>query len=235
MRMLRVILVLLSTLAPLAAGAQSVPLNIGGTTILFPVDPGEVRASTVAPEVFSFTQAALPTTNRLVESFYPAQDLRLVRSGEGVASRMVQVQVMRSVETHVFSRQEWEAGRPELARSMATIDLNALVEADQAETNRRLSQATGQDVEMRLGALEAPQVYSNTSESVRFQMVLPVQISVNDQGGKTRLAAAGAILPVRGKLLFVYVYQQMSEPGALAATRTRLDSLIRRLLALNSR
>lgn len=63
-------------------------------------------------------------------------------------------------------------------------------------------------------------------------MVLPVSFSTAGQTVEVKLAAAGAVLHVRNKVIFVYTYQQYHAQADLERVRQTLSTLVTRTLAV---
>lgn len=210
----------------------TVPLSVGGTTINFPLSNGYVRASVKTPEVFAVTAAAVGTQNRLIESFYTQADARRVTSGALAEDVFYAVQVFRELEGKQISAGEWAQAKPGLAAQMGSLDMNAIMRDDAAGMNQRVRAVSQQDVDIVFGQMGRPMVYGADAESIRFMMVLPVSFSTAGQTVEVKLAAAGAVLHVRNKVIFVYTYQQYHAPADLERVRQTLGTLVTRTLAV---
>ncbi|MBS7456518.1 hypothetical protein [Coralloluteibacterium stylophorae] len=223
--MLRWIPMLAALLLVTAARAAPVPLEVGGETIPFPADAGYVRASEAAPELFEFSQAALPEGNRLVEAFYLPEDIERLKRGEAVQDVYFQVQTSRSAENAAITLDEWQDARPELVAGMQRMDREQFDET-YGNANARLSRFAGNEVEVRFGELGMPSIYEEDERSLRFQMVMPVEMRVGDSAMNMEIAAAGAVALVRNRMLYIYAFVPAERIDSTERIRQRLDRVV---------
>lgn len=230
---------LLLALAALTAHAQDgqVTLDIGGTPIIMPVEAGYARVSERSPELHSIGQAALPPSNRLVETFHTEPNMAAILRGENATGHYFMVQVMRSAEALQISDADWQAALPQIKVGLDSWRPESMTD-DDASRAQRLSEAAGREISMRFGELEKPTIYTETADSVRFLMKIPVNLSVGSGDARTTSTftggAAGAIVLVKGKVLFLYWYAIPADPASVEIARQKLDGTIDRLLALNA-
>ncbi len=230
---MKCLLALLLTIFIPLAHAEPAPLTIGDTTIQFPVDGGYVRASTTESKYFEVVQAALPTTNRLVEVFLTPADLERMRTGGVAADTYYEVQVMREMETRPIGMDEWNEVKPQLTAGMSRLDANALLAKESAGSSERISAAAGKQVNLSFGNIAAPTIYREAPMSVEFGMTVPLRINSGGQSVGVNASVAGAIAVVRNRLLLIYAYRAVTDDASIADLHAKLDALVGQTQALN--
>jgi hypothetical protein len=223
---------LLSLFIPLAH-AEPVPLTIGDTTIQFPVDAGYVRASTAEPKYFEVVQAALPTTNRLVEVFLTPADLDRMRAGGTASDVYYEVQVVRDTESRPIGMDEWNENKPQLTAGMSKLDMNELAAKEGSSASARVSAAAGKSVNLSFGNISSPTIYRETPMSVEFGMSVPLRMNSGGQTVGVNASVAGAIAVVRNRLVLIYAYRAVNDDASIADLHARLDALVDQTQALN--
>ncbi len=229
MKFLAVLLLL--AMIPMAH-ADPAPLTIGDTTIQFPSEAGYVRASSADPKFFAFVQAALPTTNRLVEVFITPADLDRLHTTGIANGPYYEVQVMREMETRPIGIDEWNENKPQLTAGMTKLDMNALAAKD-TDSSARMSAAAGQSVSRSFGQMGAPAIFRETPMSVEYGVLVPMQMNSGGQTVSTTIAVAGAFAVVRNRLIFIYAYSTSTSDAAIADLHARLDALVDQTMSLN--
>lgn len=216
-----------------AAGAQAVSVEVGTRAVAIASPGAHERASLVAPMLFKVYQAGLPPTHRLVEAFISADDIEGSLAGRDVEGVIYQVQVMRDAERVDLDAADWQALRPELARQMAALDMDKLMEGMEAGASERVSDATGVGIELAFGELGRMQLYGDDPGSVRFHMLMPVSAEVAGQRKVLELQAAGAALPLRDRLVFLYAFRRHRAGEDAAKVRAALDRWVEATVAAN--
>lgn len=214
--------------------AQDVVFDIGGTSIRVPVEPGYVSVSENAPELHRFGQAALPPSNRLVDSFYTPEQLAAMQGGESVQGHYFMIQSMRSLEPLLFSVADWEKMQPEIISGIVGADVQDGMRKDEAARDTRMREETGRDVALRFGELKAPEIYARTPESIRFLMNIPAVLEIEGETHEIAAGAAGAVVLVQNKILFVYWYAVPASSETVDEARRKLDSTVETMVAMNA-
>lgn len=218
---------------PWVVHAEQAPLTIGDTTIQFPVEFGYVPLSTGLPNVFALASAALPTSNKLVESYMTAADIRRMRQGGVTADPYYQVQSLRKLESRTISLDEWSASIPALSSGMARSDMDSLRARTSEHASARLSEMSHKKVDVSIGKVDAPVIYRETPTSIRFDMRIPVALKINNAGNQAMMLGAGAITLVRNKVVLVYLFGSADSGAQFAQLNARLDGTVDRMLADN--
>ena len=230
--MLKYLAPILLLLALSVAHAAPVPLLIGDTTIQFPIDAGYVRVSQEQPKFFELTAAALPPSNKLVESFFTRADIARLGQGGIAADTYFQVQVLRAIESREISVDDWNALKPQLTAGMTKLDLNQVISSDTGN-NDRMSAVAGQQVKVNFGKIGTPVVYRETPSSIDFGTLVPMEMNIGGEVQNLTFAAAGSFVVVRNKLIFVYAFSTSTSAEAIAKLRARLDATVDQTIALN--
>jgi hypothetical protein len=219
---------------PLRAGAQvTSPLSVGSETIQFPTEAGYLSVRDNAPGVFKVLEASVSASLRLVDAFYVDSDLKLTLMGGMPRSTVFSVQVLRDAENLDFSDDEWKTFLPGIVKSMGDVSERDMRKVVDKDLEKRLSEATGSDTEVKLGKVGKPEVYSAEGDAVRFQVVLPIEASSGDRQLKATLVAAGAVTRVKGKMIYIYLYHQLQDENTAPQLRDQLEALLQRLSAAN--
>jgi hypothetical protein len=230
--MLKPILALALWSAVSVVQAAPIALSVGGTTIQFPMDANYVQLSSTQPQLFAFTQAALPSTNRLVESLMTRDDVDRAGHSEKANDIYYQVQVLRAAEARQISIDDWNALKPQITAGMNQADMNHVL-SNTSANNDRMSAVAGKQVSVSFGNVGAPVIYRQTSQSVSFGMLVPLQISVNGQPTSMTIAAAGAFALVHNKLLYIYAFNPKTSDADIADVRQHLNGVVDQTLAMN--
>ncbi len=223
---------LLLLLAMPVAHAEQIPLTIGDNTIQFPMESDYVRVSQVEPKLFAFTAAALPTTNRLVETLATRADIARMSQGGTAADIYFEVQAQREIETRQVSIDDWNGLKPELTAGMTHADMNEVLSSNTGN-NDRMSAAAGQRVDLSYGKMGAPVVYRETPWSVNFAVMVPMQVRIGANAENITVAAAGSFAIVRNKLIYIYAFSTSTSPEGVAKVRARLNEVVDETVALN--
>jgi hypothetical protein len=223
---------LLAALAP-SAFATDHPLEIGGTTIIVPTEDEYLAVSPRSPQLHAFAQAAVPPELRVVEIFHTAENLEAVQRGDNADGYYLTVQVLRQIETMQLSVADWNAMLPGITQGMANADL-AETDATRSARDARMSAAAGRDVAIRFGDLQAPEIYATTPESVRFVMRIPMVVNTENGPQELVAGAAGAVVLVKNKAVFVYWYAMPATSESVAEAQRKLDTMIAAMVAKNA-
>lgn len=225
----------LSCLSPGVAAAEVVvPLSVGDRQVRVAVDEGYLRTSEKLPTIHAVIAAGLPLANRLVEAFVTEADAKRMMLGLPLQDTFLQVQLMRNAESLDFTADEWEQGRPQLARSLGLIDLNAVLKKAAIGSDARMSAASGVEMSTRFGELGKPALYKSEGPSLRFVMLLPVSVQVAGKSENLKLECAGAVVRLSSKLVFLFAYRRHEQDNDAAQVRAALDDFVERAIALDT-
>ena len=219
--------------SPIAWAQQVVSLQVGGKDLRFEVPDGYLRASVAQPKLFEISSAAAPPTNRLVEGFVSEADAKRMVAGAMAEQPSYQVQAYRDAEALDFSEADWDALRPIIAKTFGELDMNAVADSESGGSAERMGDALGAKVTLAFGDIGKPVVYQDSGDSVRFVMLIPATISSAGIQRQIVVECTGAILPLAGKVVFLYVYRKHEDGGDSSISRATLDHFVERAIALN--
>jgi len=210
-------------------------LGIGDTTLQAPIPTGYARASVEAPVLFATSAAGLPPANRLVEMLVAEADLKRMLLGQGQAQTYLQVQTIRDAERLAFTEAEWSAFQPVLAQQFGALDLGKQTNPMEAGMGKRMSAASGAEIEIAFGEIGKPTIYAKRPTSMHYLLRLPITAQVNDETKEVQIECVGAVLLAGSKFVLVNAYAR-TEPGQppSAATRAMAEDFVTRLQALNA-
>lgn len=218
-----------------AAADQFAPLNIADSVLQFPLDPGYQSVRTSSPRIFELLTAAQPPSLRLVDSFYSESDLKRTLLGLGSPeSSVFSVQVLRDSENMRISDADWKTGKPIMVRSMGDLDMAALSKKYSEQASAQLSQAASTPISLKMEALSKPTIYWVEGDSIRFMMLVPVNGSVGSESLKDTMVAAGAVVRIRERLVYVYLYHSYKDEQSTAQLRVQFDQILQRFFAANA-
>lgn len=217
-----------------AALADEVAVTVGDKSIRVPVEAGYVATSERAPELHRFGQAALPPSNRLVETFYTEEQLAAVLRGEAVSGYYFMIQTMRSLEAKQVSVADWEKMQPAITSGMVGSEVFEGIRNDEEARDARMSEAAGREVAMRFGELKAPEIYARTPESIHFLMNIPAMFEIDGESREMSVGAAGAVVLVQNRILFIYWYAVPASTETVDEARRKLDSTVDAMVAMNA-
>ncbi len=219
--------------SPFAWAQQVVTLQVGGKDVRIEVPDGYLRMSVAQPQLFEVTSAAIPPGNRLLEGFVSEADAKRMLAGMSAEQAGYQVQALRNAEALTFSDSDWETLRPAIARSLRETDMNTVAHALSDGSAERMGGALGMKVGLEFGDIGKPQLYHDEKDSLRFVMLVPGTISVAGVQRQLAIECAGAVLPLGGKVVFLYVYRKHEDGQDSSVSRATLDQFVERALALN--
>jgi len=219
--------------SPFAWAQQVVVIEVGGKSLSLEVPAGYIRSSVVQPKLFEIASASAPPTNRLVESFMAESDAKRVVAGIPAEQPAYQAQALRDAEALDFSDADWNALRPDIARTFGGLDIKKLADAISDGSSQRMSTAAGAPIDMHFGEVGKPDLYHDESDSIRYVMLVPVKVAVAGNERQLEMELAGAILPLAGKVVFLYAVCPHVDGEGSGKVRAALDHFVERAIALN--
>jgi hypothetical protein len=236
--MLRAIVLMLALLLPAAPRAQSVEeIDVGGATLRIEMPEGYVRLGKRSPEMLEAFGRMIPPNNVLVEALLAEPDYTRTVIGLPPNEVYYQVQMLRELREAPVSAADWTQIRPTLLRELGGLQTERLMEEASAHIRGELETNSGQGARVRMGdAQTKPVVYGDDPRSVRFWMVLPVELQVGDEIRKRRIVTAAATTVLSQRLVFLYAFRSLPENEAAdtGAIRASLDAFVERAYRLDA-
>lgn len=207
----------------------------GDVAVRIPLPPDYRSVRDNAPRIGAVLEASLPTQMRFLDAYYSRSDLTAAILGTHPPEEILMVvATLRDAEALVLDDAVWVEAKPAMARGVAGSDLAEMMESLREGANERLSSTTGTQVDMSLRAVGKPLVYDTDGDAIRFQ----VRIKVNGQvGGRTSvrdMVMAAAIARVRGKLIYLYLYDAYEGDATAPALREALALQLGKIYAANA-
>jgi hypothetical protein len=236
--MLRAIVLVLALLLPAAPRAQSVEeIDVGGAAVRIEMPEGYVRVGKRSPELLEAFGRMIPPNNVLLEALLADDDYGRTVIGLPPNEVYYQIQVQRSLREAPVSAADWAQVRPTLLRELGGLRTERLMNEASAHIREELETNTGQDARVRMGdAQTKPMVYGDDPRSVRFWMVVPVELQVGGEVRKRRIVTAAATTVVSKRLIFLSAFRSLPEDGDVDtdAIRASLDAFVERVYRLNA-
>lgn len=236
--MLRAIVLTLALLLPAVPRAQSVEeIDVGGATLRIEMPADYVRLGKRSPELLEAFGRMIPPNNVLIEALLADEDYGRTVMGLPPSEVYYQVQVLRALREAPISDADWVQVRPTLIRDLGGLRTERLMDDASAHIREELESNTGRDTRVRMGdAQTKPVVYGDDPRSVRFWMVVPVELQVGDEVRKRRIVTAAATTVVSKRLVFLYAFRSLPEDAVAdtAAIRASLDAFVERVHRLDA-
>lgn len=188
----------------------------GGTSIAIP-PPREMVE--VGYDNREFMEAFVPVNNRLIAGFVPADELpNLGNMTDGkTLSNYAMVQVPRRGENI-------DCGSDDFKEAVASIkgefgdSESSTMKATEEEINRHIKSLELDKLDMTAGKMMPLGVFFEKTDSYGFGMLMPFSMG----GTQFKMAMGGALLRVKQRLLFVYLYAEYKNEETV--TRLRLET-----------
>lgn len=218
-----------------AARADDVMVQVGDAAIRIPVDGGYVRESLAWPEGFAETSKKVTPASRLVEYFLTPEQIKEGREGHQPTGVYYQVVVQRAVENSNIGQADWKALQARAAGELARVDMKSSDEQFNRDEQARRKSGIQSD-QATITATAEPVVYRQTPMSFEFSSVTDADVSDGGTPEHRRIAVTGAVVLAHNRLVQVSAYlviDKDSPEATLATLRTRFDSLVDSVAALN--
>jgi len=184
-------------------------VTVGGRTLKLPASAGYERIDGLNPETDRMVEGMLPATNRYLARFDPP------KGSTPDQGRSFNVQVMRAVENkeigdRTFSgmRQETKA---EIDKAQETIRQEIAKLSGKAE--KALQDATDADAALSLSDVVVLGCFDESPGSLGFTMAMNMAAKAGDKTIKGKMVVAGMLVPVNGRLLYLYANSDFNSPA----------------------
>lgn len=212
--------------------AQTRNVDVGGRQIAIPVEKGYTLVSD--------DKAAMD----LITSFLPPamEVLAFSMHQEDVASDLLvneqypyyfyaTIDKLRSIDMDETS---WKTVRPMAETQLRELDIGAASRDMMEQGNAKLTQFVGDKVEVSAKLAYKQQVWTATDGSLRMTAVMPGRMEIAGKSANFVQDAGMAMLPVRERLLVIYVYRKRDpQDQGSDAIRALLDAATRSMLKVN--
>ena len=219
-----------------AAQDRPEQLTFGKRTLSVPRPTGFIPGSEVAPQLMPILQSYLPSTNRLVEAFVDAKNIKaLVKGSASTLDPYFQLQVLRSLEGVVVSSADFAA---QAKTTEAQIELQMkTVEADVAEAiatgNAEATKATGSDFAVGFSDSRYLGVFRREPWGTFFSMQARIETTIDGKAEHMLVGTSGVIALINHQVLLLYSNRQIRSDADLQWTRDSLSRWADRVRAAN--
>lgn len=211
-------------------------VDVGGATVRIEVPEGYVSVAARSPELLEAMGKTIPNINLLLETLLAKRDYTRVVIGLPAGEMYYQVQVSQTMAEIPVSPREWTEYRPTLIRELGGLRTDRLMAEASEHLTKAVEENTGEDARVRIGGAQTkPIVYGDDPRSVRFWMVMPLEVKVGDEVRRRRIVTAAATTQVSGRLIFLYAFRTIGEDEQAdpAEVRAALEAFVARVYALN--
>jgi hypothetical protein len=234
------LLVMLMASAALVASAQrevdssgkakGVPqAKIGGVELLLPNPDGDFtevgdRLRTTVFELLA------PSTNRLLTAYVSSKTQQNLLSGNatGGLGTYGMVEVPRRAEYADLTSQAFDELANNVAASLGVVTAKVTIDAED-EINVRLKALGGKP--LGIDRPEMVGVLFRKTDAFGWAMLMGVKGGDND--ARAAVAMASALIRVKQRAVFVYVYRPYESPETIDYLRKLIDSWMDRILTVN--
>jgi hypothetical protein len=224
----RLCLALLLSGACLPAFAADPEVKAGGVTLALP-GPANDFAEVGDKLKTTFFELLVPSTNRLLSAYLPTQRLAELNSGKapGPFDVYAMVEVLRQAEYVDCTPEAFEEVLKGSASSLGELDGKKVGDLEQ-ELNIHLKALGTKPVE--LGRPEMLGAIFQKSNAAGFAMLTAVK-----QGDRNVTLAGGfALLRLKQRLIFAYLYHTYESPDTVTWLRKNLETWCDAILAKNN-
>lgn len=237
-RCLLSVLLSLPVLAAETDPAAAVDLVIGGRKIIVPPPAGFVRCDGVSPDWDRAVESVQPPANKLLANFGTPEDHAAIRDGEVAAyTRSFNVQVSRALESVEVNEKTFDNirkdNRKELDNLKASIE--AEIEKVVREGGKQISDDLGVDLQLSVGDLAMLGIFEDTPTSLGFTMAMTTSVQTPEGLDESRDVVAAMLVPVNGRLLFLYSNSGYSSEADRLSTEASVKSWRDAVVAANPR
>ena len=221
--------------APVLAVPTEGVVAPGGTAVRIPLPASYRSVRDNAPRIGAVLEASLPQQMHFLDAYYSRADLTAAILGTRPPEDVVMlVATLRDAEAMTLDDAAWAEAKPAMARGVAGTDLDSAIDSMREGTNSRLSETVGAKVDMALRTVGQTQVYDTTGDAIRFQLRVRVEGQVAGKTSARDLVMAAAIARLRGKLIYLYLYDAYEGDASAPALREALEQQLGKIYAANA-
>ncbi|WP_395737222.1 hypothetical protein [Prosthecobacter sp.] len=175
-------------------------IAVGARTIKLPAPVGYARVDGLDAEKDRMLNAMLPASNRYLARFEPAP------SNTAASGRSFNAQVLRSLESREIGDRTFadmkQQTKAELDQAQETIRQELAKASGKAE--KAFQDATTADAALSVSDAAVLGYFDDAPASLGFTMAMNVAAKTGVQDIKSKLVTAGMIVPVNGRLIYLY-------------------------------
>ncbi|WP_395743725.1 hypothetical protein [Prosthecobacter sp.] len=192
--------------APPAAREEAV---VGGRVIKLPAPVGYERVDGLNPDSDRLINSMLPATHRYLARFDPP------KNSTSANGRSFNAQVLRALENREIGERTFsevkQQTKDEIEKAQDSIRQEIARASGKAE--KALQDATDADTALSLSDIAMLGCFDDAPSSLGFTMAMNVAAKVGGRDTKTRGVVATMIVPVNGRLLYLYANAGFNSPA----------------------
>lgn len=227
-----------------AAGApQETVLSLmsNGRTLRVPVDPGYVRGTLEAPEIFAlYGELMNAGKGRLLDLLITREDIARLDEGQDGRSMLFKLGIDPLFGTAIVRPAQWASAKPGYEAAIGKVDVRQVSERMRERTGAMIDRiiaredASDAGVEFRMGELSPPRIYRSDAQSFRLHATVPTTLSIGDSADKTLYLGFAAVVNLDGRVFLLGAERVAPKDAAgFDAARATFDGFIDRVIALN--
>ncbi|MEP6939322.1 MAG: hypothetical protein ABI846_06120 [Rudaea sp.] len=194
----------------LCVPALAAQLAFGKRALEIPPPDGFVALAQRAPQYIVASQAYLPTSNRLVDSYASSKAADLLAAGTPTnLDRYFQLQTLRKVEGVALSSADFLAARSEIEASFDKALKDVDVQKLATSGNAAVKKQTANDPQIALSDVQSQGVFRREPWGLFFT----VKSRVSTAAGSSDLICAGALALINHQLMYLNAYSDYNGPA----------------------
>jgi hypothetical protein len=213
------------------SGTKSVPVEsfkAGGTLIAIPPPIAEMRE--VGYDNREFMEVFVPTNNRLIAAFVMTKDLPKLTKGSDdlMMSKYAMVQVPRRGEYMDYRASDFKEMTDGAKKEFGDVMNSSMKEAED-EFNRRMKSLDLAEATVSLGKPIQLGCLFSKQDAYSFGMIMPLSMG----GENMKMGMGGALMRVKQRLLFVYLYAEYKDEETVKWLRRATEDWADAILKAN--
>ena len=218
--------------------AAPVTLTIGGRSIVIPLPAGHVRCDGISPEWDRAVAGMLPASNRMLANFGSPEDHAAIRDGEiAPYLKSLNVQISRAIENVEVDERTFDKIRQQNRKEVENLKASIQAEVNKAiqAGGRQLSEDLGVDLQFSVGDMAMLGIFEDSPTSLGFTMAMTTTIEAADGAEKSRDVVAALLVPVNGRLLYLYSNSSYKDDTDRLAVESSVKAWRDAIVAANPR
>jgi hypothetical protein len=182
------------------------PVDVGGTTLMFPAHEGFAIAPPASPEFIQSDQWTV-NTNRQIAIYAPAlgKNDRLAQD-----ARKIVIQTFRQTEAMKVTLADFQGLRSEFRRSN-----QAILDYASKHASGHLPKTNKEAKSIEVGAMRPIELFSMDPASITMLSEVTYSKMVNGTKREMPMAMGMTVFLMKGKICFLYVYSALEAPDAI--------------------
>lgn len=212
-------------------------VTVGDEKISIPSPSGFSEISSISPETVQLFKDMCPPTNRLLAVFLSQGDVdRLIQSKATALDSYMMVHSSKKLETFSLAKYQFKE-----VRTATRSQYDSLFEKHRESIDKIMGQA-GQAISKRIDAEVALDIGDivplgidfETASSITASQLTKYSVKVDDENVEYVMAGTMCTMLVKGKVIYLYVYNTYNDKSDLDWTRKTTKSWTNSILSANN-